>query len=79
MSPLFPKNLSSLAIEKNETSILARYLIDLSKAYSNFYNENKIICDDKNTQNARVFLTYAVGKTLKSGAKLLGMEMPEKM
>ena len=66
-------------IEKSEPSILARYLIDLSKAYSNFYNENKIICDDKELQNARVFLTYAVGKTLKSGAKLLGMEMPEKM
>ena len=66
-------------IEKSEPSLLARYLIDLSKAYSNFYNENKIICDDKNLQNARVFLTYAVGKTLKSGAKLLGIEMPEKM
>ena len=66
-------------IEKSEPSLLARYLIDLSKAYSNFYNENRIICDDKNLQNARVFLNYAVGKTLKSGAKLLGMEMPEKM
>ena len=66
-------------IEKSEPSILARYLIDLSKAYSNFYNENKIICDDKNIQNARAFLTYAVGKVLKSGAKLLGIEMPEKM
>ena len=66
-------------LEKSEPSILARYLIDLSKAYSNFYNENKIICDDNKLQNARVFLTYAVGKTLKSGAKLLGIEMPEKM
>ena len=66
-------------IVKSEPSLLARYLIDLSKAYSNFYNENKIICDDNNLQNARVFLTYAVGKVLKSGAKLLGMEMPEKM
>ena len=66
-------------LEKSEPSILARYLIDLSKAYSNFYNENKIICDDNKLQNARVVLTYAVGKTLKSGAKLLGIEMPEKM
>ena len=64
-------------IEKSEPSILARYLIELSKAFSTFYNENKIICN--NLQNARVFLTYAVGKTLKSGAKLLGIEMPEKM
>ena len=73
------ENILNQVLDKSEPSILARYLIDLSKAYSNFYNENKIICDDKNTQNARVFLTYAVGKTLKSGAKLLGIEMPEKM
>lgn len=66
-------------IEKSEPSLLARYLIDLSKAYSSFYNENKIICDDNNLQNARVFLTYAVGKVLKNGTKLLGMDMPEKM
>ena len=66
-------------IEKSEPSLLARYLIDLSKVYSNFYNENKIICEDANLQNARVYLTYAVGKVLKNGAKLLGIEMPEKM
>ena len=29
--------------DKNEPSILSRYLIELSKAYSVFYNENKII------------------------------------
>jgi arginyl-tRNA synthetase len=66
-------------IEKSEPSILSRYLIDLAKAYSAFYNENKIICDDKSYQDARVYLTYAVGKVLKQGAKLLGIEMPDKM
>lgn len=65
--------------EKNEPSILARFLIDLAKAYSVFYNENKIILDDKDVQNARVYLTYTVGKVLKHGASLLGIEMPEKM
>ena len=65
--------------EKNEPSILSRYLIDLAKAYSNFYNENKIISEDKNLQNARVYLTYAVGTVLKIGAQLPGIEMPEKM
>ena len=64
---------------KNEPSILARYLIDLSQSYSNFYNENKIIDGDKNIQNARVYLSYAVGNVLKSGAKLLGIEMPDRM
>ena len=66
-------------IDKSEPSILARYLIDLAKAYSLFYNENKIICDEKKLQNARIFITYATNKVLKNGAKLLGIEMPEKM
>lgn len=65
--------------EKNEPSILARYLIELAKAFSSFYNENKIILDNKDVQNARIYLTYAVGKVLKQGASLLGIEMPEKM
>ena len=65
--------------EKNEPSMLSRYLIDLAKAYSSFYNENKIIVEDKDIQNSRVYLTYATGKVLKQGAELLGMQMPEKM
>lgn len=67
-------------VEKNEPSILARYLITLGQSYSNFYNENKII-DGENIelQNARVYLTKCVGNTLKIGAKLLGIEMPNKM
>lgn len=65
--------------EKNDPSILSRYLIDLAKSFSVFYNENKIICEDENTQAARIYLTFAVGKVLKLGAKLLGIEMPNKM
>ena len=64
---------------KNEPSILSRYLIDLSKAFSSFYNENKIIVEDKAIQDARVYLTYMAGKVLKQGAGLLGMKMPDKM
>ena len=67
------------ATNKNEPSILARFLIDLAKAYSSFYNEYKIITESIEEQNARVYLTYSVGQVLKTGAKLLGIEMPEKM
>ena len=65
--------------EKNEPSILSRYLIDLAKAFSSFYNENKIIVEDKDIQNARMYLTYAVNQVLKNGVELLGMQMPNKM
>lgn len=64
---------------KDEPSILARYLIDLAKAFSSFYNENKIMIEEKEVQDARIFLTYSVGEILKIGAKLLGIEMPDKM
>ena len=54
-------------------------MIDVAKAYSSFYNSNKVIVDDEKVKNARVFLTYATGKILETGAHLLGIEMPEKM
>ena len=67
------------AIAKSEPSFLARYLMDLAKAFSSFYNENKIICDDKDLQDARIYLTFSTNKVLRNGAELLGIKMPEKM
>ncbi len=67
------------ATSKNEPSILARYLIDLSKAYSSFYNEYKIMADDIEDRNARIYITYITGLVLKIGMNLLGIEMPDKM
>ncbi len=72
-------NIIEQATVKNEPSVIARFLIDLSKAYSSFYNENKIIVEDKAIQDARVYLTHATNLVLKNGAKLLGIDMPEKM
>ena len=68
-----------LSAEKNEPSIIARYLINLAQKFSTFYNNNKIIDDNKELQEARLYLTYACGNVLKIGAGLLGMEMPDKM
>lgn len=73
------KDILTQVTNKEEPSILARYLIDLAKAFSNFYNENKIIGEEKELQDARIYLTSAVGKVLKIGGYLLGMEMPNKM
>ncbi len=73
------ENILMSVVDKNEPSLLARYLIELAQNYSNFYNENKIIDDNKDIQNARVYLSYAVGNVLKTGAGLLGIQMPNKM
>ena len=65
--------------DKNEPSILSRYLINLAQNFSSFYNANKIITDEKDLQDARLYLTYAVGTILKTGAGLLGINMPDRM
>lgn len=66
-------------IEKSEPSFLARYLLELSQNYTNFYNENKVIVEDEKVKNARGYLTYAVQTVIKTGSKLLGIDMPTKM
>ena len=67
------------ATNKNEPSIISRYLIDLAHSFSRFYNEHQIICDDEETKMARLALTKCVGATIKSGLGLLGIQTPEKM
>ena len=67
------------SMEKNEPSIISKYLIDLAKTFSSFYNENKILCDDKELQDARLYITYMTKVTLTNGLGLLGIEVPEKM
>lgn len=72
-------NVIENSVDKNEPSLLARYLLELAKNYSTFYNNNKILVEDTKIKDARVFLTYSVGLVLKIGMKLLGIEMPDKM
>ena len=72
-------NILENVISKNEPSILSRYLINIAQAYSSYYNSNKILVEDIEKKNARIYLTYMVGNILEIGANLLGIKMPEKM
>lgn len=68
-----------LAASKNEPYVISRYLINLAQLFSTFYNENKIIDENEDIKQARVYLTYCTNVVLKEGAALLGIEMPERM
>ena len=65
--------------EKDEPYIISRYLINIAGLFSTFYNENKIIVEDEKVKNARVYVTYCTNLVLKTGANLLGIQMPNKM
>ena len=67
------------AMEKNEPSFIASYVIDLAQSFSRFYHDCPIIIEDKELQKARILLVSSVGTVLKSGLRLLGIEAPEKM
>ncbi|MFC4874243.1 arginine--tRNA ligase [Negadavirga shengliensis] len=75
----FPKKVR-LAGEEFSPSVIAQYLFDLAKEYNRFYAELPIFSEAKNEVQAfRVSLSYQVAKTIKSGMKLLGINVPEKM
>ncbi len=67
------------AAQKNEPSLLSRYLIDLAQSFSRFYNEHHILAEDKAVQDARLILTDAVGIVIKEGLALLGIKCPSQM
>ena len=66
-------------ISKNEPYYLSRYLIKLATTYSEYYNSVKILSDDEDERNSRLYLVTIVSDILKTGCNLLGIEMPERM
>lgn len=66
-------------INKNEPYFLSRYLIKLATTYSEYYNSVKILSDDEDERNSRIYLVTVVSEILKTGCNLLGIEMPERM
>ena len=65
--------------EKEEPSILARYLVTLAEQYSSFYNNCHILDQEKEIKDSRLYLTYMVKTVLEKGLNLLGIKVPNKM
>lgn len=74
----FPDVLKT-SFEEYEPSHIARFAIELASEFNKFYNENRIITEDKETSTARVALTQTVGHILSRCLYLLVMSAPEKM
>ena len=67
------------AIEKNEPSVVARYVISLATAFNKFYHDCTILQAEKKVKKARLGLTNFVQKILCEASGLLGIECPEEM
>ena len=74
------KNILEKAAKNNYPHIIAEYAYDLTKSFSNFYN-NVSVKDEENEENKKLklILVDSFAKTLKESFEVLGIEMPEKM
>jgi arginyl-tRNA synthetase len=61
-------------------AIIANFLYELAKEYNGFYQEIPILKEkDEASRNLRLKISWFTANVLKSGMKLLGIEMPERM
>ena len=59
---------------------IANYCYELTKAFNQFYHDySNLGADTENEKVVRLVLAQNVGKTLKNGMALLGIEVPERM
>jgi len=58
---------------------LAMYLLDFASIFHKFYDTHRVITENREISNARLYLIKAVKTVLKNGLDLLGISAPERM
>jgi len=68
-------------ISKNfQTHLLTYFVIDLANSFHSYYNQNRVIVQDKPEQSrGRLLLIHELKETFELCLKLLGISRPEKM
>lgn len=76
---LFPVVISEAA-ENYSPSIVANYCYELVKQYNSFYQNVPVMQEENESlRNLRLVLNSNVGKVIKHGMSLLGIDVPDKM
>ena len=76
---LFPETVG-LAAENLSPALIANYIYELVKSFNSFYQNVPILgIDNEEEKIFRVQLSRSVANVIKSGFKLLGIEVPERM
>jgi len=74
----FPIHLER-TLDHRKASQLANYLIDLVKAYGEFYRECHVLGQAKELTEARLLLVEAARRILAQGLYMLGIPLPDRM
>jgi arginyl-tRNA synthetase len=66
--------------EMYSPALIANYIYELVKEFNQFYHEFPMLNEEnEETRNLRLVIAETVGKTIKTGMKLLGIDVPERM
>ena len=66
--------------EMYSPALIANYVYELVKEFNQFYHEAPILIEeDEEIRNLRLVIAENVGKVIKTGMKLLGIDVPERM
>jgi arginyl-tRNA synthetase len=66
--------------EMYSPAVIANYIYELVKEFNQFYHEFSILSEENEAiRTLRLVISETVGKTIKTGMKLLGIEVPERM
>ncbi|MCG6910066.1 MAG: arginine--tRNA ligase [Deltaproteobacteria bacterium] len=68
-----------LSAENMEPHRITYYLMNLASAFHSYYNKHRVLAEDPDLAQARLFLVMAVKIVIKNGLTLLGVSAPEKM
>ncbi|MBI5603297.1 MAG: arginine--tRNA ligase [Deltaproteobacteria bacterium] len=74
----YPEEVGQAAI-KLEPHRLPFYLGELAAQFHYYYNQHRILLEDRELSQARLILSQAIGIVIKNALHLLGVSAPEKM
>jgi arginyl-tRNA synthetase len=61
-------------------ALIANYVYELVKEFNQFYHEYPMLAEENpEVRNLRLVIAETIGKTIKTGMKLLGIDVPERM
>ncbi len=59
--------------------LVANYAYSLAQMFNEYYHKHQVLRSEKNTRDARIMLSAAIGQSIKNSLGLLGIEVLEKM
>ncbi len=73
------KEVMLIAYNNRKSHFIANYLLDLTKSFTSFYHNCRVVGEDKEVSSFRKMLVKLTMNTLKAGATILGMRLPDRM